>query len=61
MPNNSTQYSSRASVVKIIFAVVGIIFIIRLASLQIFNREYKDLADKQALQPHPVSGPRVYL
>lgn len=46
----SNQYSSRSSVVKILFGVVGIIFVLRLSGLQIFNREYKDLADKQALR-----------
>lgn len=46
----ANQYSSRSSVVKILFGVVGIIFVLRLSGLQIFNREYKDLADKQALR-----------
>lgn len=50
MPKNSAQYHQRATIVKIIFAVVGAVFIFRLAMLQIFDQEYKELANKQALR-----------
>lgn len=50
MPKNSAQYNQRATIVKIIFAVVGAVFIFRLAMLQIFDQEYKELANKQALR-----------
>ena len=46
----SNQYSNRSAVVKIIFIGVGIIFVLRLASLQLFDKEYKQLADQQALR-----------
>lgn len=47
MPN---QFSNRSAVVKLIFIGVGIIFVLRLASLQLFDKEYKQLADQQALR-----------
>ena len=37
----SNQYSNRSGIVKIIFLVVGIIFVGRLSMLQIFDKEYK--------------------
>jgi len=46
----SNQFSDRAIVVKAIFIAIGIIFVIRLAFLQIFNDKYKDLAERQALR-----------
>lgn len=46
----NNQFSNRSSFIKILFGIVGIVFIVRLAGLQIFSREYKELADKQALR-----------
>lgn len=46
----SNKYSDRQIVVKIIFIVVGAIFILRLAMLQLFDREYRDLASQQSLR-----------
>ena len=46
----SNQFSNRAIVVKAIFIIVGVIFVVRLATLQIFNGEYKELAARQALR-----------
>lgn len=46
----SNQFNSRSTIVKIIFITVGLIFIVRLSMLQIFDKEYKDMADKQALR-----------
>lgn len=48
MSNNI--YSNRSFVVKTIFVVVGLIFVARLASLQLFDSKYKDLAEQQALR-----------
>lgn len=44
------QYQERSSVIRIIFLTVGIIFIVRLAVLQIFDSEYRHLADQQSLR-----------
>lgn len=46
----SNQYQERSAVVRIIFLVVGLIFIIRLAFLQVFDGEYRRKADSQALR-----------
>lgn len=46
----SNQFSDRAFVVKLVFIAVGVIFIIRLAFLQVFDEKYKDLAERQALR-----------
>ncbi|MCR4659540.1 MAG: penicillin-binding protein 2 [Bacteroidales bacterium] len=46
----SNLYSDRNRVVKIIFIVVGAIFIVRLAMLQLFDPKYKQLADQQSLR-----------
>ena len=46
----ATRYSERSFVVKAIFVVVGIIFVVRLSILQIFNPEYQELAKRQALR-----------
>lgn len=46
----SNKYSDRQTVVKIIFIVVGVIFVVRLAVLQLFSSEYRDLARMQALR-----------
>lgn len=46
----SNQFNDRAIVVKAIFIAIGVIFVIRLAFLQIFDDKYKDLAERQALR-----------
>jgi penicillin-binding protein 2 len=46
----SNQFSDRSRVVKIIFLVVGVLFIVRLAILQLFNPEYKEKAIMQSLR-----------
>ncbi len=46
----SNQYQERSAVVRIIFLTVGVIFIVRLAFLQIFDGEYRRQADRQALR-----------
>lgn len=45
------QYQERSTVIRIIFLTVGIIFIVRLAIMQVFDSEYKRQADRQALRP----------
>ncbi|MBO4751488.1 MAG: penicillin-binding protein 2 [Bacteroidales bacterium] len=44
------KYSDRARVIRAIFIAVGVIFIARLAMLQIFSNKYKDLAERQSLR-----------
>ena len=46
----SNQYADRSHVVKIIFIVVGVLFVGRLAMLQLFNPKYKELAKMQSLR-----------
>lgn len=46
----SNQFSDRKFVVQGIFIAIGVIFVIRLAVLQIFDQHYRDLADRQALR-----------
>ncbi len=46
----SDRYQERNTVIKIIFLTVGIIFIVRLSTLQIFDNTYRKLADQQALR-----------
>ena len=46
----SNQYADRSRVVKIIFIVVGALFIGRLAMLQLFNPKYKALGEMQSLR-----------
>ncbi|MBQ2539982.1 MAG: penicillin-binding protein 2, partial [Bacteroidales bacterium] len=46
----SDKYSNRSGIVKIIFLVVGIIFVGRLSMLQIFDKEYKEKAKNQSLR-----------
>ena len=46
----SDKYSDRSRVVKLIFIVVGVLFVGRLAMLQIFDPTYRRLADQQALR-----------
>ncbi len=47
---SSNQYKERSVVFRIIFILVGVIFVVRLAFLQIFNDSYRHLADQQALR-----------
>ena len=44
------QFQERSSVIRIIFITIGVIFIVRLAVLQIFDKTYRILADQQALR-----------
>ena len=44
------QYQERSTVIRIIFLTVGIIFIVRLAFMQVFDSEYRRQADRQALR-----------
>ena len=46
----SNKYADRSHVVKIIFIVVGALFVGRLAVLQLFNPEYKEKAEMQSLR-----------
>ena len=46
----SNKYADRSHVVKCIFIVVGILFIGRLAMLQLFSTKYRDLARQQSLR-----------
>ena len=46
----SNQYAERSRVVKLIFIVVGVIFVGRLAMLQLFSTKYRDLARSQSLR-----------
>lgn len=46
----SKQYSNRSGIVKIIFLVVGVIFVVRLSVLQLFDQEYKEKANNQSLR-----------
>ena len=46
----SDKYSDRGRVVKTIFIIVGVLFIGRLAMLQLFDPEYRDLARRQSLR-----------
>ena len=46
----SDKYSDRGRVVKLIFIIVGALFIGRLAVLQLFDPEYRDLARRQSLR-----------
>lgn len=55
----SNKFSDRAIIVKAIFIAVGVIFVIRLAVLQIFNPDWKTRAEQQALRnitQYPVRG-----
>ena len=44
------RFSDRGKVIRAIVIVAGVVFIIRLAMLQIFNDKYKELAERQALR-----------
>ena len=46
----SNRYADRSHVVKIIFIVVGVLFVGRLAMLQLFNPKYRELAKQQSLR-----------
>lgn len=46
----SNRYSDRSHVVKLIFIIIGVIFVGRLAILQLFNPKYRDLARQQSLR-----------
>lgn len=46
----SNQFKNRAFTIQLIFMIVGVLFIIRLAVLQIFNNDYKERAERQALR-----------
>lgn len=46
----SNQYQERSTVIKAIFFAVGVIFIVRLAFMQVFDNTYSDLANQQALR-----------
>lgn len=46
----SDKYSNRSGIVKIIFLVVGVVFVVRLSMLQIFDKEYKEKAKSQSLR-----------
>ena len=46
----SNRYADRSHVVKLIFIVIGVLFVGRLAILQLFNPKYRDLARRQSLR-----------
>ncbi len=46
----SNRYADRSHVVKIIFIVVGVLFVGRLAMLQLFSPKYRELARAQSLR-----------
>lgn len=46
----SKQFSERSQVVRMIILVVAVIFVVRLAVLQLFNPKYKELAEMQSLR-----------
>ena len=55
----SNQFQERSAVIRIIFLVVAVIFIVRLAFMQVFDGEYRRQADRQALRPitqYPARG-----
>ena len=46
----SNQYSNRNGIVKVIFLVIGVLFVLRLSMLQLFDKEYKEKAKNQSLR-----------
>ena len=46
----SKQHSNRSGIVKIIFLAVGVVFVLRLAVLQLFDSDYKAKAERQSLR-----------
>ena len=57
----SNRYANRAQVVRLIFIVVGILFVGRLASLQLFSPKYRELARLQSLRPVPQYPARGFI
>ena len=52
----SDSYSNRDFGIKIVIVAIGVIFVIRLMQLQIFDSGYKEAADQNALR-HVVQYP----
>lgn len=46
----SNKYADRSRVVRVIFIVVFVLFVGRLAMLQLFSSEYKEKAEQQSLR-----------
>ncbi|MGX8712415.1 MAG: penicillin-binding protein 2 [bacterium] len=46
----SNKFAGRSHVVKVIFIVIGVLFVGRLAMLQLFNSKYKTLGEMQSLR-----------
>ena len=46
----SNQYSNRSGIVKVIFLAIGVLFVLRLSMLQLFDKEYKEKAKNQSLR-----------
>ena len=46
----SNQYSNRSGIVKVIFLTIGVLFVLRLSMLQLFDKEYKEKAKNQSLR-----------
>ena len=46
----SNQYSNRSGIVKVIFLAIGVLFVLRLSMLQLFDKEYKVKAENQSLR-----------
>ena len=46
----SDIYSNRSSIIKIIFVVVSVIFVVRLFFLQIVNNDYKMMSERNAFR-----------
>ena len=46
----ANRYSDRSVIIRVIFLFIGIIFIVRLGVLQIFNQDYRKKANEQALR-----------
>ena len=44
------QYQERSAVIRIIFIIIGAIFIVRLAFMQVLDKSYRVKADQQALR-----------
>ena len=46
----ANQYSNRSGIVKVIFLAIGVLFVLRLSTLQLFDKEYKEKAKNQSLR-----------
>ena len=46
----ATRYSERSHVLKLIFIGIGVLFVVRLAAMQLFNPEYRRQARQQSLR-----------